>query len=475
MRPFKRTRTVNGKRVRDKRYTIKYEVAPGKWKYETAYLDKEASEAMLLQRKKAVERGEQGFGDPFKDFRKLPLEDHLKAFLATIRAGGATERYVKKMETRLKYAFEVVKAGRSADLTMDRAERFVLHLRDAGRALATVNHYTSALKEFSRWGFERRRWATDSLVRLKRVNAEQDLRRQRRTLTPKDFNALLGAARVRAVTQYVRNHPTASEEKRAELRHQGQSRAIAYQLAALAGLRFNEIKTLTWADVDFDKAPGRITIRAKNAKSKREDSIPMCESLSSALMAWFETQKARVGRAPQPEERVLHVGSRFRDSFKSDCKWAEIKDKDASGRYFDMHALRHTFATWLAQANVHPKVAQELLRHTDVRLTLKHYTHTTKAQQMAALASLPTVENCAPKSTTDVTKDVTTAAAIEGNGGLTESDAGKTTDMQAEGQDRALGPRETGADSVCQPLRGEWRRGESNPRPEAAHQRLLRA
>jgi len=71
---------------------------------------------------------------------------------------------------------------------------------------------------------------------------------------------------------------------------------VAYQLAGLAGLRYNEIRTLTWADIDFDKAPARITVRAKNAKSKREDSIPISDELAAALLAWRESEKTRLRR-----------------------------------------------------------------------------------------------------------------------------------------------------------------------------------
>ena len=215
-----------------------------------------------------------------------------------------------------------------------------------------------------------------------------------------------------------------------------------------------EIKTLAWADVDFDKAPARITIRAKNAKSKREDVIPICDTLASALMTWREAEKARLGQSPEPNERVLHIGSRFRDSFKADCKAAAIKERDASGLYFDIHALRHSFASWLARAGTHPKVAQELLRHTDVRLTLKAYTHTTREQQLTALASLPKLENCAPNVTTDVTRDVTTAAADGDEGSPAVSAAGNAVDRQ-DGEDYGgEGQKKTGADHRGQPLSG---------------------
>src|SRR6266852_318787 len=44
-------------------------------------------------------------------------------------------------------------------------------------------------------------------------------------------------------------------------------------------------------------------------------------------------------------------------------------------RRLSFHSLRHTCATLLAKASVHPKVAQQILRHADVDTTLAIYTH----------------------------------------------------------------------------------------------------
>ncbi|MFL5426932.1 MAG: tyrosine-type recombinase/integrase, partial [Myxococcales bacterium] len=44
-------------------------------------------------------------------------------------------------------------------------------------------------------------------------------------------------------------------------------------------------------------------------------------------------------------------------------------------RKLSFHSLRHTRATLLAKANVHPKVAQQILRHADVETTLASHTH----------------------------------------------------------------------------------------------------
>ncbi len=43
----------------------------------------------------------------------------------------------------------------------------------------------------------------------------------------------------------------------------------------------------------------------------------------------------------------------------------------------------------LAASSVHPKVAQTIMRHSDINLTMSLYTHTLKGQTSAAVKSLP--------------------------------------------------------------------------------------
>ncbi|UCF00257.1 MAG: tyrosine-type recombinase/integrase, partial [Planctomycetota bacterium] len=62
---------------------------------------------------------------------------------------------------------------------------------------------------------------------------------------------------------------------------------------------------------------------------------------------------------------------------------------DEAGRYADFHALRHTCGTLLAAAGVHPKTAQEIMRHSDIRLTMDYYTHFMTGQEHKAVESLP--------------------------------------------------------------------------------------
>jgi len=51
-----------------------------------------------------------------------------------------------------------------------------------------------------------------------------------------------------------------------------------------------------------------------------------------------------------------------------------LKYQVTNGKFADFHALRHTFITNLSRANVLPKVAQSLARHSDIRLTFSELT-----------------------------------------------------------------------------------------------------
>jgi integrase len=52
------------------------------------------------------------------------------------------------------------------------------------------------------------------------------------------------------------------------------------------------------------------------------------------------------------------------------------------------HDLRHSHATQLLLAGVHPKVAQERLGHSSISVTLDLYSHVTETMQEDAAAKL---------------------------------------------------------------------------------------
>jgi hypothetical protein len=74
---------------------------------------------------------------------------------------------------------------------------------------------------------------------------------------------------------------------------------------------------------------------------------------------------------------------------REDLAVAGIPYRDESGHVCDFHALRHSFVTLLERSGVSPKLAQELARHSDMRLTMNVYTHTRREDLATAIDGLP--------------------------------------------------------------------------------------
>jgi integrase len=74
---------------------------------------------------------------------------------------------------------------------------------------------------------------------------------------------------------------------------------------------------------------------------------------------------------------------------KRDLAAAGIPYRDERGKTVDVHALRHTTATNLGRAKVAPRLAQKILRHSDIKLTLQVYTDEDHFDEGEALEAMP--------------------------------------------------------------------------------------
>lgn len=117
-------------------------------------------------------------------------------------------------------------------------------------------------------------------------------------------------------------------------------------------------------------------------------------------MAMSEEPRVAADYAPGCSELVrrtcLEVATRLGDFREQMCVVGGLvpsliidqAHRGAAG-VIDFHALRHTFITNLARGGVHPKLAQDLARYSDINLTMSRYSHTELAERAKALASLP--------------------------------------------------------------------------------------
>ena len=94
-------------------------------------------------------------------------------------------------------------------------------------------------------------------------------------------------------------------------------------------------------------------------------------------------------RRAAPNRRVFEGLMPRIKRFKADLKRANVDYINARGQRADFHSLRYTLATNLALVGTSPRVAMEIMRHSDMRLTAKTYTDAGLLAVWDKVANLP--------------------------------------------------------------------------------------
>jgi integrase len=182
-----------------------------------------------------------------------------------------------------------------------------------------------------------------------------------------------------------------SPAERRRLKRIGRCRALVYKFMMLTGLRRSEAALVTVGALCLDEDAPYVHVEGKRAKSGRAATLPLRSDLAEDLRKHVaRLAEAHRGEAP-PDMPLFDIDWRnLLRTFNLDLASAGIPKRDAQGRTVDVHSLRHTFSTLLARNGVSPGVAQKLMRHSDIRLTMNTYTHLGLADTASAVASLPT-------------------------------------------------------------------------------------
>ncbi|MGA2678868.1 MAG: tyrosine-type recombinase/integrase [Sedimentisphaerales bacterium] len=296
---------------------------------------------------------------------KKPLSEHLTDFEQYLLAKGDTSKHTKQTVSRARRIITDCGFTHWTDIVASKVQQFLSGLRDNSENISaqTFNYYLQAIKEFCRWMVSDRRASESPVQYLQGLNVQTDRRHDRRALTVDEIRRLLDI--------------TATEPFRFGMF--GSERSMLYRLAIETGLRANELRTLTIASLNF--VDHTITITAIYSKHRRQDTIPLRSDTVVELQAFIHGKL--------PNARVFSVPDKPVKMFRADLQAANIAYVDESGRYADFHALRHTTGSLLAAAGVHPKVAQAIMRHSKVDLTLNRYSHVYAGQTSEAIKSLP--------------------------------------------------------------------------------------
>ncbi len=161
-----------------------------------------------------------------------------------------------------------------------------------------------------------------------------------------------------------------------------------YLLAITSGMRQGELLGLMWDDVDLDQGflhirhtaqtiykQGVVLGETKTEKSRRSIAIP--NIAIDALIEHREKQRLiRAGRRDWVENNlVFPTGRGTPMTARNLIREFHVLLEKAGLPKIRFHDLRHTSATLLLLAGVHPKIVQERLGHSKIDMTLDTYSH----------------------------------------------------------------------------------------------------
>ena len=89
------------------------------------------------------------------------------------------------------------------------------------------------------------------------------------------------------------------------------------------------------------------------------------------------------------KDLVFYVPKKPNKIFRRDLAMADIPYKDAEGRFFDFHSLRHCTDTYLNRAGIAPSVVMLFMRHRNIKLSLQTYNDPRLHDARKALNALP--------------------------------------------------------------------------------------
>lgn len=170
------------------------------------------------------------------------------------------------------------------------------------------------------------------------------------------------------------------------------------------GIRRGEARGLMWEDIDWEGATLTIRrqiqqyaganhiLKPKSATSQR--TIPLPPITLAALRrqeALVAADRDRAGIRWQ-EWGLVFPASTGKPFGETTLQNAMDRTLTCAGLpHYSPHQLRHSAATFMAVANVNPKIAMDVLGHSTVEMTMRRYQHVTDAMRRTVATGMETL------------------------------------------------------------------------------------
>jgi integrase len=332
---------------------------------------------------------------------------------------------IRNTDSRLRRLADECGFRRLADMSAEPFTRWLGLQLEQGMGAGTRNEYHKELVGFANWCVRTGRLTSNPFSKIPRANVKADCRRQRRALAEDELEKLLHVARWRPLAEYGRKtvRPDSKDQSKrsswtkepltydglkavvtramerlidnpefaAKLDQKGRERALVYRTLVLTGLRRGELASLSVSSLVLDVPTPFAILAASDEKNGQGSEIPLRADLVAELREWIAEKWASFdGTSTEFSALPLFsVPASLLRVLNNDLKVAGIPKTDDRGRTVDVHAMRMTLATMLNKSGVAPRTAQEIMRHSDIRLTMATYTDAKLLNVTGALDLLP--------------------------------------------------------------------------------------
>lgn len=332
---------------------------------------------VLASQLREVEKLKAGLIDRYAESRREPLAELVAAFKEHMQAENYAARYVKGTLRQVREFIQFARASTIPTIALADAERFVALIR-ATRSPKTRDHYATALRSFGGWLKRTGRWHEDPFQGLASRTATRDKDRvfRRVSFRFEEVERLVEAAWARFEAEKARGGlPTHAEACDGD---SVRDRQVLYWFVATTGFRAKECASLLWEDVTLGGPKLAVRLAGTFTKNGNDANVPLQGFVAEALKQMRQRRSAvrvRRGEPPVAEtDPVFHVPDKVARLVRKDAAFAGlIPQRSPTTKRVDFHCLRKSCARILIELGVHPKLIQQVMRHSDIRLTMDLY------------------------------------------------------------------------------------------------------
>ncbi|MGQ9663140.1 MAG: tyrosine-type recombinase/integrase [Kiritimatiellia bacterium] len=163
---------------------------------------------------------------------------------------------------------------------------------------------------------------------------------------------------------------------------------LAIKLALLSGMRFDEIRTLTWQAIDFTR--GDIIVLKSKSEAGTRRTVPLAKSLAADLERYRVWYEEHLGH-PQPKWYVfphscgVQPVDPTRPCLTLKHAWESVRK--AAGVACRFHDLRHTAITRMLEAGAPEHAVRAIVGHIAPKM-LERYAHMRMEVKRQAIEAL---------------------------------------------------------------------------------------